>query len=162
MDQNSTYSFSEAKAKLEAYCAYQDRCTFEIEQKIFSWGLSDKDRSTLLSFLREHNYLSDERFVASFISGKIGIKRWGRLKIVNQLKLKRIPSQLITQGMEGVEDSVYFENLKFLCERKLSEVKPTTDDYTKKAKVFRYLQSKGYTLDEISDVYSNVIRSFSC
>ena len=91
MDQNSTYSFSEAKAKLEAYCAYQDRCTFEIEQKIFSWGLSDKDRSTLLSFLREHNYLSDERFVASFISGKISIKRWGRLKIVNQLKLKRIP-----------------------------------------------------------------------
>ena len=37
MSGESKYTFLEVKAKLEALCAYQERCSFELEQKMMSW-----------------------------------------------------------------------------------------------------------------------------
>lgn len=155
MTKNQSYDYSVVKLKLEAYCAYQDRCTFEVEQKLLNWGLSDADRSALIAYLKKHRFLDDERFVESYISGKVKIKRWGRAKIKMQLRLKRIPEELILSGMAEIDDELYFANLSTLLRMKLTALNKEKDDYTKKVKTFRFLASKGYHSDEISDAYKN-------
>lgn len=150
----SDLTFQEAKVKLEAYCAYQDRCTFEIEKKMQTWGLDENDRSALLLYLRENRFLSDERFAESFVSGKVNIKRWGRNKIIAELRGRRISEQIIRKALEELSDEVYFSNLRHLIEFKSEALRKETDSFKRKVKLYRFLQSKGYTMEEINDVYS--------
>lgn len=155
MVEKQSYDYSTVKLKLEAYCAYQDRCTFEIEQKLMNWGLNETDRSALIAYLREQRFLSDERYVESFISGKVKIKRWGRAKIKMQLRQKRIPEDLIQSGMSQIDEELYFTNLSSLMATKLKDLEREKDEYVKKGKLFRFLASKGYHSDEISEVFKN-------
>ena len=162
MAESQSYDYSSVKLKLEAYCAYQDRCTFEVDQKLMNWGLSEKDRSALIDYLKQHRFLSDERFVESYVSGKVNIKRWGRAKIKMQLRQKRIPEDLILVGLSEIDDELYFSNLSALLRMKLNALDKEKDDFTKKVKVFRFLASKGYNSDEISEAYKSRHENGGC
>ena len=69
------YSFSEALIKMESWCAYQDRCTFEVEQKLASWNIPTEQQNQIILHLQSNRFLDDKRFVESFVSGKFKIKR---------------------------------------------------------------------------------------
>ena len=91
----SKYSFLEAKTKLEALCAYQERCSFDLDKKMKEWGVDTEDRNRLLAHLIEHNFLNEERFAEAYVSGKVNIKKWGRVKIKMQLKSKKISNYCV-------------------------------------------------------------------
>lgn len=145
------YSFLEAKAKLEALCAYQERCSFELEKKMIQWKMPADDRNALLAHLIEFNFLSEERFAEAYVSGKINIKKWGRIKIRQQLKLKHISEYSIKRAIDAVDNDVYWKNLKGLAEKKYASLSTQKDSYDKKVKVYRFLSSKGYETDLLRD-----------
>lgn len=151
------YSFLEAKQKLEALCAYQERCSFELEKKMMQWHVDAENRSILLAHLIENNFLNEERFAEAFVSGKINIKKWGRHKITRELKSKRISDYSIRKGLESIDPDVYWNNLKHLTSKKLDGLANEKDAFKKKMKLFRFLSSKGYETDLIHDVYDSVI-----
>jgi len=151
MNQECKYTFLEAKFKLESFCAYQERCSFELEQKMFKWGLNKENQKILLDHLISNNYLDEERFVQTFISGKINIKRWGRIKIRKHLEQKFISKNLINKSIESINLKVYKENLIHLAYKKESSLKDESDSYSKKIKIYRFLYSKGYEVDLIKD-----------
>lgn len=158
MSGESKYSFLEVKAKLEALCAYQERCSFELDQKMIKWGLSKDDRDALLAHLISYNFLSEERFAEAFVSGKFRIKKWGRIKIRNGLKLKRISDYSISKGMEIIDEEEYWSNLVHLAERKWNTLSSAKDDYPTRVKLYRFLSGKGYEQDLIRDAVEKVIR----
>lgn len=151
MKSECKYSFLEAKAKLEALCAYQERCSFELNSKMISWGLIEEDRNVLLVHLITHNFLSEERFAAVFTSGKVRIKKWGRIKIRVQLKQKQISEYSIKKAFEQIDEVVYLSNLNHLAERKWNMLSSEKESYTKKMKIYRFLSSKGYETDLIKE-----------
>ncbi len=140
---SQTYSFLEAKQKIEAYCAYQERCDFEVRQKLFSWNLNLEDVDALISDLITHNFLNEERFAEAYVSGKFRIKRWGRVKIRQQLKLKKISAYSINKGMSVIDDDEYVKTAKELIESKSHLIK-SKNQRDKMNKLKRYLSSKGY------------------
>jgi regulatory protein len=152
MHQGVSYSFSEAKAKLEALCAYQERCAYELDQRMMKWGLSGEDRSALLAHLEKHNFLSDERFAEAYVSGKVSIKRWGRVRITRELKLRKISDDSIRKAFEGISDDLYFGNLKHLISLKMASLEKEKSEYIRTGKVVRFLQTKGYDFHEIQGV----------
>ena len=79
MNSGRKYSLLEAKTKLEALCAYQERCSQELDRKMRTWGLDQEDRDALLADLISNNFLSEERFAEAYVSGKVNIKRWWKL-----------------------------------------------------------------------------------
>lgn len=151
MNSGSKYSLLEAKTKLEALCAYQERCYQELDRKMRTWGLDQEDRDALLADLISNNFLSEERFAEAYVSGKVNIKRWGKIKIRQHLKQKFISDYSTKKALEGIEDSVYFGNLQHLTERKYALLKGP-DDYNKKVKLYRYLASKGYETEYLREV----------
>jgi regulatory protein len=133
-----------AKAKLESFCAYQERCTHEVFEKIKAFDLSQEEVNNLLAFLREQKYLDEERFARSYASGKFAIKSWGRVKIRSHMRAKFVPNELINIGLSEIDDVAYMERLKHLAQRKWEELSKEKNPWIKKQKLYRFLAGKGY------------------
>ena len=156
MTSGSKYSFLEAKAKLKALCAYQERCSHELDKKMMQWEVDYEDRNRLLAHLIENNFLSEERFAEAFVSGKINIKKWGKVKIRQHLKQKFISEYSINKALNGIDDELYMEHLRHLAEKKYQSLSKEKDGYAKKVKVYRFLASKGYETDLFKDVVDDL------
>jgi regulatory protein len=89
--QNSTsFTIQEAQKKLEHYCAYQERCHQEVIQKLRGMNMIPEAIEIIISQLIEDNYLNETRFAQSFARGKFRIKKWGKERIVRELKFRKI------------------------------------------------------------------------
>ncbi len=157
MTSECKYSFLEAKAKLEALCAYQERCSFELNSKMYDWGIDSEDRDRLLAHLISFNYLNEERFAEAFCSGKVNIKRWGRVKIRQHLKQKRISDYSIKKGLSSINEDTYLKNIEHLSVQKINSLSREKNSYTKKTKVYRFLSSKGYETELIREIVDGLM-----
>lgn len=153
------YSLSEALLKMESWCAYQDRCTFEVEQKLSTWNIPADQQTEIIKHLQKNRFLDDIRFVESFISGKFKIKRWGKIKIKHHLIQKHIDKISIQEGLKKIDMDAYLDTMKHLAERKYSEKKPKEDYWTIKRRVSTFLASKGYESDLIYEVVAEVVKN---
>jgi len=154
MTGSPTYSFLEAKQKIESFCAYQERCDFEVRQKLFSWGLFQEDVDALISDLITHNFLNEQRFAEAYVSGKFRIKKWGRVKIRQQLKLRKISEYSIKKGMQVIDDDEYIKTAKELIAAKSRLIK-SKNGWDKINKLKRYLSSKGYETELVHELVGN-------
>ena len=152
------YSFSEAIIKIESWCAYQDRCTFEVEQKLTSWNIPLEQQSEIIKHLLSNRFLDDKRFVESFISGKFKIKRWGKIKIKHHLIQKRIDKVSIQEGLKTIDLDAYLQTMKHLAQKKFLEKKVKDDLWAIRRRVSTYLASKGYESDLIHEVVAEVVK----
>ena len=156
MKSECKYSFLEAKAKVEALCAYQERCQFEINHKLISWGFNEEERSQLIADLITNRFLDEERFASAYVSGKFRIKRWGRIKIKSHLAQKHVSTYSIEKALKEINLDDYWDALVYLAERKFVDLEREKDHWQKRAKLTRYLQSKGYEGDLIQDAMNYV------
>ena len=152
MKSASKYSFLEAKTRLEALCATQERCSFDLQRKMKSWNIDQQDSDALLAHLIANNFLDEERFANSFVSGKVKIKKWGKVKIKRHLKQKFISEYSINMALNAIDDSFYLDQLKDLAIKKFNLLEKEKDTFKRKGKVYRYLLSKGYETDHIRAV----------
>jgi regulatory protein len=156
MKSECKYSFLEAKAKVEALCAYQERCQFEINHKLISWGFNEEERSQLIADLITNRFLDEERFASAYVSGKFRIKRWGRVKIKSHLAQKHVSTYSIEKAIKEINLDDYWDALVYLAERKFADLEREKNHWQKRAKLTRYLQSKGYEGDLIQDAVNYV------
>ena len=137
------YDLNIAREKIQAYCAYQERCHFEVEKKLKSWGLIPDAVGMLITELMQHNFLNEERYARSFARGKFRIKKWGKIKIKLELKKRSIYTKCIEFAMHEIDPDAYYETLKVVLQKKyVLEKEP--HPYKRKAKLTRYLVSRGF------------------
>lgn len=149
--EHKSYTFLEIKQKLVNYCVYQDRCHQEVEQKMRDFLLVPEAKEEILLYLMKENYLNEERFTRSYIRGKFYMKSWGRNKIRNHLKFKGVPEKLINRCFDEIEDDDYYKALSKLYHHYYSKLKDL-QPYQKNSKTIKYLLSKGYEYEEITQV----------
>ena len=80
-----------ALLKVESWCAYQERAQQEVRNKLYEYGLHQNEVEELITELIVTNFLNEERFAMAYVSGKVNIKKWGRIKIKQGLKFKKVP-----------------------------------------------------------------------
>jgi len=156
--ENHFYTYQEVKFKLEQWCAYQDRCVYEVTEKIKQFNLNESDTQLLIKELQDNRFLDEERFVESFVSGKFKIKRWGRIKIKHHLIQKKIANSLIHKGIYEINEQEYELTIISLLIKKNKELKSSLSEYERQAKIFNYLISKGFEFDSIQKCY-NLLKS---
>ncbi len=136
-------SVEEVKRKLERYCVYQDRCHKEVENKLREFNLIPEAREIILLHLMEHDFLNEERFSKSFARGKFRIKKWGKQRIVRELKLRNISSYNIKTAMKEINEAQYLINLTDLIVKKNNLVKEE-NVFKRKKKIYDFLVYRGY------------------
>lgn len=154
-DNKPKYTILQAKAKLEAYCAYQERCAQEITKKLWDWKMHREDHDILLADLISNNFLNEERFAEAFASGKFNIKKWGKTKIKNHLKAKKISDYSINKALKAIDMADYDETLSTMADKKWAQL--TGSHWEKLGKLQRYLHGKGYEQDLLSNLMQKYI-----
>ncbi len=149
----STYSLEELKGKMEAYCAYQDRCHKEVEEKLREYDLIPEARDMILLHLLEEGYLNEERFARSFARGRFRIKKWGRIRIERELRLRDISAYNIRQGLSEIASEDYEQTLSDLAEKKFEQV-TEKHPMKKRKKVADFLLRRGF---ESQKVYAKLV-----
>ena len=150
MHSKRIYDIKVATDRLKDYCAIQDRCQWDVIQKMREWGLLEVTQNHLLELLIQEHYVDEERYSRSFCRGKFRIKKWGKRKITNELKKKGISDVCITNGLEEIDDIEYLEELDNICQKKKDSIKEK-NHFIKKKKIATYLINKGYESDLIWD-----------
>jgi len=148
--QKKAVTVEEAAEKIQRYCAYQERCQSEVRQKLREWQIEPKKAEQLIKELVSDGFVNDERFAKVFARGKFKIKSWGIAKITNELKKRGISDNCIAQALKEIDTAVYQATLTKLAQQWLSKHK-TEPEFVQKQKLFRYLISKGYQIDEVWD-----------
>lgn len=143
MKKTRTYTVYEATKVLENYCAYQERCHKEVEQKLYELNMIPEVKEHIILHLLQHNFLNEERYAKSFTRGKFSIKKWGRVKIINQLKFKGISDYNIKSGLAEIDSNEYLTTLQTIAEKKLPLIKEA-NPYKKSSKLASFLISKGF------------------
>lgn len=143
MQNNKVYTVKEATERIQSYCAMQDRCQWEVERKMKEWGISDEIIENILTDLILNKFVDEERFSESFCRGKFRIKKWGKVKIENELKIKNISKKCINKGLLQIEKKEYIKVLKDLYLKKRDSLKDT-NQFIRKGKIAKHLQQKGF------------------
>lgn len=133
----------EIKNKIEHYCAYQERCHEEVITKLKSLKLADDQIDEYIVHLIEHNYLNEERFACAFVRGKHNIKKWGKIRLTNELKSRKISKFIIDKALKEITIEDYTNNFNMLAEKEWEAIKESNSQ-KKKRKFCDYLLRKGY------------------
>ena len=136
-------SVTEAKRKIEAFCAYQERCHKEVEAKLKSMGMIEESIAHLIGHLITENYLNEERFAIHYTLGKLRIKSWGFERISRELKAREISAYNLKKAREAFENEPYLEVFESLASKKIQAIEklPLSE---KKRKLFHYLTYRGW------------------
>ncbi len=154
-DQKS-YTVKEALQKLMHYCAYRDRSQKEVEDKLNEMRMIPEAKENIIITLMQENFLNEERFARSFVRGKFRIKKWGRIKITQELKKREISSPIIKLGLTEIEESDYRKTLYELAEKKKDKItEPNT--FKKKKKIADHLLRKGFESSLVFDCLNDII-----
>lgn len=152
---DAKYTEQEAMFRVAAYCSQAERVEYDIRQKLLTWGLKGINISNIIRYLKTENFINEERYCRAFIKDKIRFNKWGKSKIVYELKNKRIPSNIIELCISDINLEEYSEQLEKILIKKLSTIK-YSNEYDKRTKLIRFGLGRGFTLDEILRVLSNI------
>ena len=123
MHTQPSYTVEEAKAKMEYYCAYQERCHKEVRDKLKKMKMIPEAIDLILVHLIEYNYLNEQRFAEQFTLGKFRIKKWGRQRLKRELQLREISAYSTTKALALISEEVYLQTLEELVDKRTAVVR---------------------------------------
>ena len=156
MNNKRIYDVNIAIERIKSYCSLQDRCQWDVLKKMKEWGLQQATKNHILEILINEKYVDEKRFSASFCRGKFKIKNWGRRKIINELKRKRISKICINSGLQEIDENEYNQVLEQLFYKKRAVIKDT-NHFTKRTKIANFLIQRGFESNLVWDKVRELI-----
>lgn len=137
------HTLTEATKKLEHYCAYQERCHKEVVSRLKEMRMIPQAIDQIVAHLIQENYLNEERFARAFARGKFRVKKWGRNRIVSELKQRAISKYNIKAALSEIEGNEYLKTFDELANKRIKEIKEKHPQKRKK-KLVDYLLYRGW------------------
>ncbi|MCH8902600.1 MAG: RecX family transcriptional regulator [Bacteroidetes bacterium] len=148
---NKVLTKNEALAKAMNYCAYQERCEKEVRERLAVWEVNPGFITIILKELQEDKFLNEQRFARIFAESKFRQKKWGKLKIENELVKKGIDSKKIAKGLREIDGKEYENTLRKLISEKVKMLKVKSgsksedlNQFELSGKVASFVIGKGY------------------
>ena len=121
----------------------REHSKLELLNKLKLKGYDDEIIDSAITQLAEQNYQSDERFAEAFILMRFNQGK-GPVRIASELKLRGISSF-------NLSDFDWFKSAKEIRKKKFGDL--DSSDFKEQAKQKRFLQSRGFSLDQINQSF---------
>ena len=142
--------------KMAKYCAYQERCVKDVRDKLKTFDLSQEEQDKILDYLLDNRFVSNKRFVQSFVRGKVNQSGWGLNKIRFHLMQKGIDKETIEDAFGQINETAYRQRLVDILKTKSKTVKAATD-FEKKQKLAAYALQKGFESSLVWEILKECI-----
>ena len=133
--------------KMRSYCMYQDRCVQEVIKKLTRLQVIAKTKSKIIDHLIEDDYLNEVRFAKLFIQGKLRIKKWGRIKLNYELRIRGIKKFIIDEEINKISKEDYYDYFNEFSNNKIKTLKGSKDQ--KKRSFVNYFTYRGWEINLI-------------
>ena len=157
MHLKKSHTVDEAKKKLEHFCAYQERCHKEVIEKLRGMHMIPQAIDVIVVHLIQHNFLNEERFAKSYVSGKLRLKKWGKNRLTLELKRKDVSKININQAITEIDEVEYIEIFNDLAKKRLQSIKET-NKLKRKKKLADYLLYRGWESHLVYDKVNELIK----
>lgn len=144
-------SKDEAYLKLSAQCANAEYCEYDLRKKMLRWEMPEGAEDEVIEKLVKERFVDEERFARAFVREKFRFNHWGKIRITQELKIKRISPSVIEDALEEIPQDDNIEALRNIIATKRKSVKGKSD-YEIKCKLIRFALSRGFEMDDISKV----------
>ncbi len=141
-------SADEILYKLAAQCSVSEQCLSDIKDKLNRYDLTEEERTRILRHLIEEKYVDDGRYAEAFVRDKYRFNKWGRIKIIQGLRIKGIDNETINNAMEAIEEEEYLNILRDLIKAKRKNTKGKSD-YEVNGKIIRFATGRGFEFTAI-------------
>ncbi len=149
----------ELTEKAKKYCAFSERCSFDLDQKLSRLGANAAARQKIVKQLKKEKYVDDERFAKIFAKSKLKNNNWGKIKIRAELHKRQIDQCIIDKAVEEIDENTYLDILKALYQKKHKELIKSNKDQIKD-KTVAYCLQKGFETDLVFSVNSSLIINY--
>ena len=153
-----TYTLKEATAKLEGYCAYQERCHKEVNQKLREMRMIPEAVDIIILHLLKYNFLNETRFTQAYARGKFNHKKWGKQRIVRELRYRDISKYNIDLGLKEITDEDYENTFNELAEKRHFQLSSENNLQKKRKKLADYLLYRGWESFLVYDKVNELIK----
>jgi len=143
------------KLKAARFCAYQERTHQQVREKLRTLLEEEDLIEEIIAELIAENFINEERYAKSFASGKFRLKKWGRNKILLNLKQHGLTQYCIKKGLEEIPEEDYLEQLEKLTQDKFNSLS-VDNIFERKHKVSIFLINKGYEPDLVWSVLDRI------
>ncbi|MFP4064267.1 MAG: regulatory protein RecX [Bacteroidales bacterium] len=109
--------------KARKYCAYRERCSREVSDRLQKIGAGEAMRQQIISQLKAEGFVDDQRFARLFARGKFLNNQWGRVKIKAGLLAKDIDEDYIGKALSEIDPQQYSEVLRTLLTKKYHNIR---------------------------------------
>ena len=128
--------------KMRSYCMYQERCIQEVKKKLTRLQVVPKTKSKIINHLIDDDYLNEVRFTKSFIQGKLRIKKWGRIKLNYELKIRGVKKFIIDEEINKISKEDYYDYFNEFSNNKIKTLKGSKEQ--KKRSFINYFTYRGW------------------
>jgi regulatory protein len=140
---------NQALSKAMALCSRKECSQADIRGKLKTWGITEEDGEAVIQELVRQKFIDDLRFTIAYVKDKVRLNQWGRIKIRYMLSMAKVSHSLIDQAFETIDEDTYADTLKELLQRKTRDLKRETNPYTKKQKLVKFAQGRGFETELI-------------
>ena len=102
-------------------------------------------------------FVDDARFADAYVRDKVRFARWGRMKVLYNLKGLGVDAEIVGEALEANSSLFGDDMLVELLQRKWGQMKPGETLERKREKLLRFALGRGFEYDRIM----RVIKDFS-
>ncbi|MCW8193247.1 regulatory protein RecX [Proteobacteria bacterium 005FR1] len=128
--------------------ARREHSRLELKQKLSRRFSAAELIETVIQNLADEALQSDDRFAESFVSVRKG-KGQGPIRIATELKMRGVDESIVSRYLDS-DDQDWAELAKTACLRKYRAI---AEGAAEKAKQMRFLQYRGFTSEQIRQVW---------
>lgn len=135
----------------------RDRTEGEIRQKMGMKKYEVAEIDEAIKFLKEKDFIDDERFVKNFIRSKQEFSSAGKYKIRQKLIQLRVAPELIEESLNQIDSDSEKERATELAKNWLTKQNSIPPE-KRYEKLGRYLVSRGFEWEIIKEVLDEVLK----
>jgi regulatory protein len=135
-------------------CSKSEHCKSDIIEKLKRLQTPSDVIERIVSKLVDNGFIDEERFAKAFVRDKYRFNKWGTYKIVQNLRMKQIESDIIDKALQEIDRKEYLENLKNLIHAKQKSIH-AKNSFELKNKLIRFALSRGFEQNDILSLFDD-------